>query len=106
MSETLQAPCGLNCSKCDMYLATLTDSDALRMEIAEKWTKLFDYPFQKEDINCDGCLSGGRMGIYCRDLCEIRPCALAKGLTDCARCPDYICEKLQKNWEASSVYEK
>ena len=105
MSNILKAPCGLNCALCDIYEATQADDDALRQQIADKWTKLFGYPFQVSDINCDGCLGGGRMGIYCRDLCEIKPCAMAKGLVDCASCPDYVCDKLQKNREASSVYE-
>jgi hypothetical protein len=106
MSNTLSAPCGLNCAQCDIYRATAADDDTQRKEIADKWTRLFGYPFSLADINCDGCLSGGRLGIYCRDLCEVKPCALAKGLSDCSKCPEYICEKLQKNREASSAYEQ
>lgn len=105
MSEKLKAPCGLNCAQCDMYRATIADDDKLRIAIAEKWSRLFGYPFTKEDINCEGCLSGGRLGIYCRDLCEIKPCAQAKGLSDCSDCPQYICDKLKKNREASASYE-
>ncbi|MCB5248553.1 MAG: DUF3795 domain-containing protein [Candidatus Cloacimonadales bacterium] len=105
MCERLMAPCGLNCARCDMYLATAANDDEARQNIADKWSQLFGYPFKKEDINCDGCLSGGRMSIYCRDLCEIKPCAQARGITDCAQCPDYICAKLQKNRDASAAYE-
>lgn len=105
MSEQLLAPCGLNCGQCDMYFATTADDDELRQQIADKWSRLFAYPFKKEDINCDGCLSGGRMGIYCRELCEIKPCAQARGITDCTKCPEYICAKLQKNRDASAAFE-
>lgn len=106
MSKQLQAPCGLNCAMCDMYLATKADDDVLRQKISDKWSRLFGYPFKKEDINCDGCLSGLRLGIYCRDLCEIKPCAQAKGISDCARCPEYVCDKLQKNRDVSAAYEQ
>jgi len=106
MTELLKAPCGLNCALCDIYLATAADNDELRQIVADKWSKLFGYPFQKEDVNCDGCLSGGRLGIYCRNLCEIKPCAQAKGISDCAQCPEYVCPKLQKNRDASAAYEQ
>lgn len=104
MNQNLNAPCGLNCALCDMYLATQANDDELRQEIADKWSELFHHPFKKEDINCDGCLGGSRRSLYCQNLCEIRPCALSKGLTDCKDCPDYLCPKLQKNQEASAVY--
>jgi len=32
------AYCGMNCSKCDGYLATQADSDEKRKDVAEKWT--------------------------------------------------------------------
>ena len=105
MSNSRYAPCGLNCAQCEIYLATKADNDEYRKAVAEKWSRLFGYPFSINDINCDGCLSEGRKGIYCRDLCEIKPCALSRGLTDCSKCPEYICEKLQKNREASAAYE-
>lgn len=104
MSERHMAPCGLDCARCDIFVATRADSDELREQIAAKWTELFHYPFQKDDINCDGCLGGGRLGIYCRTRCDIRPCALERGLTLCERCPDYECDKLKANRAASAAY--
>ncbi len=32
------AYCGMDCSKCEGYLATQANSDAKRKEVAEKWT--------------------------------------------------------------------
>ena len=104
MKEKLVAPCGLNCAICDTFLATQADNDDLRQQVADKWSALFHYTFHKDDINCDGCLSGGRMSIYCGTMCEIKPCAISKGLVDCKDCPDYLCDKLRKNLEASSHY--
>lgn len=106
MSETMLAPCGINCALCDTYLATIADDDKMRQSVADKWSALFHHPFRKEDINCVGCTNDGIHGIYCGTLCEIRPCAQAKGISDCKQCPDYLCEPLRKNLEASSQYIK
>ena len=54
------AYCGLDCEKCDAYLATINDDQALR----ERTAKL------------------------CDSLCEIRQCALKKDVTICGNCPD------------------
>lgn len=32
------AYCGMDCSKCEGYLATQENSDTKRKEVAEKWT--------------------------------------------------------------------
>jgi hypothetical protein len=33
--------CGLDCSKCDAYLATQNDRNAQRLETAENWSKRY-----------------------------------------------------------------
>lgn len=104
MSENMMAPCGLNCARCDIFVATQADSDILRSQVANKWSAMFHYNFGIEDINCDGCLGGGRMAIYCRSMCEVKPCATSRGITRCEDCPDFLCEALRKNREASSQY--
>jgi hypothetical protein len=106
MTEERIAPCGLDCAKCDMYIATKADNDEMRQTIADKWTQLFHYNFKKEDINCDGCLAGGRMGLYCRSMCKIKPCALSHGVTNCKNCPEYKCEILIQNQKESEAYIK
>lgn len=106
MTEHKYAPCGLDCAKCDIYVATQANDDKLREQVAQKWTKLFHYQFSKADINCDGCLAGGRMSIYCGSMCEIKPCAQAKGIQLCTACPDYECNMLQMNRKASAAYEQ
>ena len=32
--------CGLDCTKCDAYIATQTNDDALRAQTAKLWSKL------------------------------------------------------------------
>ena len=57
--------CGLDCEKCDAYLATINDDHALREKTAKLWAEL----------NHDS-------------LCGIRQCALKKGVMTCGDCPD------------------
>jgi hypothetical protein len=53
------ACCGLDCSKCEGYLATQTDSDSKREDVAQKWSALYHTEIRPDQINCDGCKSEG-----------------------------------------------
>jgi len=88
------ACCGLDCSKCEGYLATQTDSDTKKAEVAQKWSALYHTEIRPEQINCDGCKSEGRKFFYCENMCEIRQCCILKGVDNCADCDDYVCEAL------------
>lgn len=86
--------CGLICTECPAYLATVNDDDAERQRVAEAWSKQFGGDFKASDINCDGCLSrGARVFSHCNE-CEIRKCGMERGVVNCAYCEDYPCEKL------------
>lgn len=82
------AYCGLDCEKCDAYLATIHDDQALREKTAALWSKLNNAPILPEHINCEGCRMDGIKTVYCDSLCVIRQCALKKGITTCGGCPD------------------
>ena len=86
--ERMIAYCGLDCAACPARIATLNDDDALRAETALKWKAAFGFPFDKEHINCLGCASDGVKIGHCAE-CEMRACALARGLADCGLCPEY-----------------
>ncbi|HPV87171.1 MAG TPA: DUF3795 domain-containing protein, partial [Caldisericia bacterium] len=67
----LYARCGLDCSKCDAYIATKNNDTKLRAEIARKWKVEFGFDAKPEDINCVGCsLEGAHVG-YCNE-CKVR----------------------------------
>jgi len=87
------AYCGLNCFKCDAYLATQQDSDSKREETVQKWSRLYRVEIKPEQINCDGCKSDGRRFFH-RNMCDIRRCCISKEVDNCAVCEDYICETL------------
>lgn len=91
----MTAFCGLDCEKCDAYVATTKNDDALRAATAEKWSKMFDAPLTAKDINCTGCRSDGVKLGYCEHMCEIRKCATGRGVETCADCDEYGCETLE-----------
>ncbi len=88
--------CGLVCSDCGAYIATQADDDEKRKKVAEEWSKAYQVELKPEDIRCDGCTSGSERIFNYPRVCEIRACGIKRGLQNCARCPDYACEKLDK----------
>ena len=82
------AYCGLDCEKCDAYLATVNDDNALREKTARLWSELNQVEITAEQINCEGCRTDGLKTVYCDSLCEIRKCAVKKGMDTCGSCPE------------------
>ena len=95
----MTAFCGLDCSRCDAYIATQTNDDEKREAVAKQWSVQYNSDINKEQINCDGCRSEGRKFFYCSDICEIRKCCLEKDMVNCAACDMYACDKLNKFFE-------
>ena len=87
--------CGLNCLECPAYIATLNDNDELRTKAAKKWSKLYNSEISSEDINCKGCFNNEVLFSHCNE-CEIRECAKDKGVSNCGRCEDYPCERIEE----------
>ena len=92
----MSAYCGMECSKCEGYLATKEDNDAKRKEVAEKWSIQYNADIKTEQINCDGCKSEGTKFFFTENMCPIRKCNIEKGTQHCAECRDYECEELSK----------
>lgn len=86
--KNMIACCGLDCEKCDAYLATLHNDDALREKTAKLWSKLNHAPITPDMINCTGCRVDGAKTPYCESLCAIRKCAVKKGFPTCASCTE------------------
>ena len=84
--KRLIAVCGLDCEKCDAYIATKNDDQALREKTAKLWSELNNAPILPEHINCDGCRVDGRKTVFCDRLCSIRQCALKRGVETCGNC--------------------
>lgn len=91
--------CGLDCEKCDAYIATSNNDDSLREKIAKAWTVEFGFECSPDMINCTGCLSDGVKIGHC-DECTTRSCAMSKGLDNCSFCSDFPCEDMAKFMES------
>ena len=86
--EDMIAYCGLNCEKCDAYIATINNDQALREKTAKLWAKLNNAPILPEHINCQGCRVEGIKTVFCDSLCGIRKCALKRNVATCGDCSD------------------
>ena len=86
--DTVIAYCGLNCAECPVFLATQRNDDDERKQVAEKWSKEFNWELVPSDINCDGCkIEEGRVFGFCKK-CEVRKCGDKKGIDNCAFCDE------------------
>lgn len=104
-SGNLIACCGLDCSKCEGYLATKDDDDSKRKEVAKKWSVMYGGDIKPGDINCSGCRPEGPKFTYC-NVREIRKCCMEKGLENCAGCDMYACEKLEEFFKMAAEARK
>ncbi|MBR6204896.1 MAG: DUF3795 domain-containing protein [Candidatus Methanomethylophilaceae archaeon] len=96
------AYCGLDCETCEAYIATKNDDDGLRREIARKWSEMNGVEITPDMINCEGCRMDGAKTPYCESLCQIRQCAMGKGLETCGGCQGMgSCEKMRMVVEAA-----
>lgn len=87
--------CGLNCSHCGAYIATQTDDNAKREEVAREWTEKHGAHFTADQINCDGCQADARAPDWVASMCPTRKCCKGKAIETCAVCDSYICDELQ-----------
>ena len=78
--------CGLDCEKCDAYIATKNNDDALREKTAKLWSELNHTTILPEHINCSGCRADGVKTVFCESICAVRKCAMQKGFTTCGDC--------------------
>jgi hypothetical protein len=94
--DKIIAYCGLVCSDCPAYVATQADDRAALEQVAAQWREEFNAPdLTVESIICDGCLTDeGRKCNHCFE-CQIRACAMERGVANCAYCDDYGCEKIE-----------
>ena len=82
------AYCGLDCEKCDAFIATKNNDQVLREKTAKLWSEPNHTTILPEQINCTGCRADGVKTVYCEKLCAIRQCAMKKGFTTCGDCAD------------------
>jgi hypothetical protein len=101
--ERLIAACGLDCTDCDIRLATTNVQ--LAMDIAQwfKHERKEDVPIER--IRCDGC-SGDREHHWAADCWILKCCIDGKGLNFCYECTDFPCAALEQWAGGSERYGK
>jgi hypothetical protein len=98
MANKIIAYCGIVCTECPGYKATQTGDDKLAQKTADEWSKAFNTQVKLEHVWCDGCTVSGKKCAHCGE-CEIRACAIKRGVENCGRCPDYGCEIISNFFE-------
>ena len=100
MAEKMIAYCGLDCAKCDAYIATQTEDKALLEKTAKLWSEWNKVEIRPEDVYCDGCRSNGRKSAY---FCQVKRCAESKSLIHCGYCLEMEeCAKIRPFLESNA----
>lgn len=95
----LIAFCGIDCAGCPARNAHLTDDDELRSKTAAEWSRLYGADISPESIDCTGCTGEGIKFHHCENGCEIRKCALPRGISNCGGCREYPCDRINAFFE-------
>lgn len=96
------AACGNDCASCPRYTAhpfEKTEEELNRT--AELWRDIGyrDRIMDPSEMACRGCSPGN----WCRY--GIISCSTAKGISSCAECPDYPCDKLLECFTVTASFE-
>jgi hypothetical protein len=87
--EEMIGYCGYSCHLC----AARSDDPAVRQKLVDGWRKIFGHQmYTAENVKCDGCLSNGRLADK---QCKARPCAIERGMENCAYCDEFVCDKVK-----------
>lgn len=105
------AYCGFNCAKCPAYIATVTNNENMKKQLAEESRKNLNKKVNPEDIECMGCKSDSGIIIdFCYE-CEVRNCAINKDVKNCAYCNNYddcsiLCKLFEQMPSAKETLDK
>jgi hypothetical protein len=89
MMEEMIGYCGYNCHLC----AARSNDPEVRQKLVDGWRKIFGHEmYTAENVRCDGCRADGRLADK---QCKARPCAIEKGVENCAVCDEFICDKVK-----------
>lgn len=104
--KTMLGYCGVDCAKCDGYIATQSDNISHLKIIARQLSLDFNREIKIDDITCDGCKSNKRICFYCGDDCTIKKCAITKEHLTCAECTTFPCSQLETVFEKKPAAKK
>ena len=83
--------CGYRCDICPAYTGNI-ENDGDRAAVSRGWKRLFGFEIPPEKVECAGCHNEG---WHADTECPVRPCAIEKGVTNCAHCDAFECDALK-----------
>jgi len=89
--DGLLAKCGFRCDLCPAYTGNIKN-DEDRSAVSRGWERLFGFDIPPDKVECVGCQNEGR---HADTECPVRPCALEKGIENCALCDSFACDALK-----------
>jgi len=92
MPNPLICWCGMDCSRCKTFRATLSDDDALRREVQQHYADI-GVAVTLDSLHCLGCRSDEMMQA-CAE-CPYMRCGKQKGVDRCDACDEYPCQSLK-----------
>ena len=90
--EEILGLCGFRCHLCQFYTKNVKDEND-KERVSQEFNRIFGYDVKPSDVECAGCKNKGK---HADANCPVRPCALTKGIENCAYCHDCICDKLKE----------
>jgi len=90
--EPILSRCGYRCDECLAYRPNIEREPANRQILSDGWHEYFGFRIPPESLCCDGCMTENPRLIDTG--CPVRPCAIERGLDNCAQCGEYICGRL------------
>jgi len=96
--------CGINCSNCDIHLAT--NNEEIAQRLAKGFSEKGIIPDATPDMfKCGGC-RGDRSMHWSEDCWILKCCVDDRGQENCSQCSDFPCGKLEEWSLENEKYEK
>ena len=92
--EIILSRCGYRCDLCLAYRPNIERNPANRQILSDGWHEYFGFRIAPESLCCDGCMEANPRLIDTG--CPVRPCAIARGVDNCAQCGEYVCGRLKE----------
>ena len=87
------APCGIDCSRCDIHLAP--GNPELAERLAAAFRKRIDPNIQPSQFHCQGC-PGDRIDHWSPNCRILHCCVDDRNLQHCNQCPEFACDELER----------
>lgn len=91
--EIILSRCGFRCDLCLAYRPNIEAEPANRQILSDGWHRYFGFRIPPERIACDGCMAESPT---LDSGCPVRPCAIERGVGNCAQCGEYVCGRLKE----------